>query len=166
METAVRLSRELSIDTEKVKIASLAHDIAREIETEKMIALASKKFDIENWEKSYPLLLHGKAGAVLVAELFSVNDVDILEAIAWHTTGKPGMSDVAKIVFIADYIEPGRDHLDGDLTERLLNRSLDEKLLIVVKERMDYNRKRGNPVTKLSQKLYEELRRGVDTVEA
>ena len=59
-------------------------------------------------EKRVPSLLHGKVGAIYAREKYGVEDKDILNAISYHTTARPGMSLLEKIIFIADYIEPSR----------------------------------------------------------
>jgi len=59
-----------------------------------------------------PLVLHAPAGAVIAKQHYGVSDPAILRAIAWHTTGAPGMGHLAMIIFLADYCEPGR-HFRG-----------------------------------------------------
>ena len=62
-------------------------------------------------EKKNPSLLHARLGAYLAHEKYGVKDEEIIYAIESHTTGRPGMSMLEKIVYIADYIEPGRREL-------------------------------------------------------
>ena len=59
-------------------------------------------------ERRNPYLLHSKLGAFLAMNKYHVDDKDILNAVLYHTTGRPAMSILEKIIFIADYIEPGR----------------------------------------------------------
>ena len=55
------------------------------------------------------IILHAKAGMVLAEEEYQITDPDILHSIKVHTTGEPGMNMLDKIIFVADYIEPGRN---------------------------------------------------------
>ena len=63
-------------------------------------------FGISKIERDYPVLLHGRAGAVLSREELGIEDEEILDAVRWHTTGKRGMNGITSILYIADYIEP------------------------------------------------------------
>lgn len=63
--------------------------------------------------KKNPFLLHAKVGSFLAREKYGVNDKAILDAITYHTTGRPNMSTLDKIIYIADYIEPGRRQASG-----------------------------------------------------
>ena len=63
---------------------------------------------INVFEERNPSLLHGKVGAFVAKNKYGITDEEILSAITWHTTGKDNMTDLEKIVFCADYIEPGR----------------------------------------------------------
>jgi nicotinate-nucleotide adenylyltransferase len=63
---------------------------------------------INVFEERNPSLLHGKVGAFMAKNKYGITDEEILSAITWHTTGKDNMTDLEKIVFCADYIEPGR----------------------------------------------------------
>ena len=65
-------------------------------------------------------LTHPFLGAEVAKREYGVEDEEILEAIRWHTTGKPDMTVLDKIIFIADYIEPNRKKFDGLETARKL----------------------------------------------
>ncbi len=65
-------------------------------------------FQLMYSEERNPSLLHGKVGAFMAKNKYGITDEEILSAITWHTTGKDNMTDLEKIVFCADYIEPGR----------------------------------------------------------
>ena len=78
-----------------------------------MIAICERNFiELNDLEKADEGLLHSKAGACLACEKYGIKDSEIIEAIKWHTTGKPDMSLIEKIIFISDYIEPSRTHSD------------------------------------------------------
>ena len=87
------------------QIAGLLHDCAKCLSDEKLIKICVKNhLDISEVERRNPYLLHGKAGAVMAKSEFGIEDQNILNAIQYHTTGRPGMSKLEKIIYIADYI--------------------------------------------------------------
>lgn len=109
---AISLSRQWGEDEEKAATAAILHDITKRFKTKEQIELC-EKFGIvcDEGELAAPKLLHAKTGAAMAKELFGVSD-EIYEAIRWHTTGKPDMTLLEKIIYLADYIEPTRD-FDG-----------------------------------------------------
>ena len=110
MYTAESLAMRYGVDMTKAAVAGLLHDCATCIPNSQKIRLC-KKYDIEvteNEEKN-PSLLHAKLGALLAQKAYGVDDPEILNAIRWHTTGKPDMTMLEKIIYMADYIEPNRD---------------------------------------------------------
>ncbi len=89
--------------------AGLLHDSAKHIPPAELLKQCQKyKLEITKSEEESPYLLHGKLGAYFAEKQFHVLDNDILNAIRYHTTGRPQMSLLEKIVFVADYIEPNR----------------------------------------------------------
>ena len=73
------------------------------------------KLSCSNFEINHPYLLHGKVGAYIAKTKFDIDDEEILQAITWHTTGRPNMSLLEKIIFVADYIEPARNPTKSEL---------------------------------------------------
>lgn len=110
METAELLARRYSGDMAKARIAGLVHDCARDIPYESQLKMA-ENFGIllDEVQKLEPVLIHGPLGAALVKKVFGIEDRDVLNAVKLHTTGDINMSLLEKIVFLSDYIEPGRD---------------------------------------------------------
>ena len=110
--TAQALAMRFGEDVMKAGYAGVLHDCAKYLSDKEML-LACRKRQIfcSEIEKKQPSLLHAKLGAAFAKEVYGITDEEILSAIRWHTTGKPGMTDLEKIVFIADYIEPGRKML-------------------------------------------------------
>jgi nicotinate-nucleotide adenylyltransferase len=101
--------------------AGIAHDIGKHLEIDEMKKLAKTDgLGLSDLEKKKPQLLHGRAGAALLKERYNVNNSQVLEAVAWHTSGKTDMGPIAKIVYIADKIEVSRRHIDPDLRSMCL----------------------------------------------
>ena len=93
----------------RTMIAGLLHDNAKCTLDEELLDFCTEHgLCVTPCEASNAFLLHGKVGAYLAREEYGIDDSDILNAITWHTTGRPNMSLMEKIVFVADYIEPGR----------------------------------------------------------
>lgn len=113
MDTASALAKANGADIKKCEKAALLHDCAKYMPIDEMIAICERNFiDLNDLEKVDEGLLHSKAGACLAYEKYGIKDSEIIEAIKWHTTGKPDMSLIEKIIFISDYIEPNRTHSD------------------------------------------------------
>ncbi len=94
-------------ETEKCDLGASAHDIARHWTENKLITEARRlRLDITEVENDEPLLLHGPIGAHWLRNRLACSDLEIVSAVNYHTTGRPEMSQVEKIVFIADKIEP------------------------------------------------------------
>ncbi len=99
---------------EKTRVAGLLHDNAKCIPADEMLSQC-REYGIlvtESEEKS-PFLLHGKLGAYYARTEFGIEDEDILSAVTWHTTGRPAMTLLEKIIFTADYMEPNRYKQDN-----------------------------------------------------
>lgn len=107
--TGVALAKQFGVDPEKVSLAALLHDICREYSGDSLLKLAAK-FDIllDDLDRVEPVLLHGAVGAAVAAAEFGITDPEISEAIGHHITGGAGIGPVAQVVFMADFLEPGR----------------------------------------------------------
>lgn len=111
--TAKYHARRLELPIAKAAFAAMAHDLAREWPGRQLIAYVRVHDGfVSAEEREKPVLLHGRAGAILLRRQFGVLDQDILEAIEHHTLGKAGMGKLAKLIFAADYLEPGRRYTD------------------------------------------------------
>jgi len=108
-EMAVKLAKHYGIDEEQAAAAALLHDWGRGLENDLLLKKA-REFDIVvgGVEEKAPHLLHGPVGAKLVENELGIKDPAILQAIALHTTGAGEWSLLDKIIYLADYIEPGR----------------------------------------------------------
>lgn len=130
-EEAVRLAEHYGEDPQRAYLAGLVHDCAKEIGGEEAIRLLKEDFGItpDAMSVQMPRLLHGVLGACMAQSRFGIYDAEILDAIRYHTTGKANMGLFAKIIYIADYIEPGRTYRDVDLLREITYRDIDEAIL-------------------------------------
>ena len=165
--TAANLAAVHGVDVEKALVAGILHDCAKCLSHKKQMSLCEKHHiqlsEMESDENSP--LLHAKAGSVLAKEEYGMTDEDILNAICYHTTGRPQMSMLEKIIYIADYIEPGRRHMkrfgEGAPMERLTRirqmsfRDLDEALYNILGDTLNYLQEKDAKVDSLTLKTYE-----------
>lgn len=159
--TAASLAMCYGADIEKAEIAGLLHDCAKCLDVRKMQRLCEKAgLEISPYERSSGSLLHSKAGSVLAAEKYGVTDPDLLNAIRYHTTGRPGMSLLEKIIFVADYIEPGRFSAKNlPLVRKMAFADIDETLLKILYDTLVYLNSTGNTVDPMTQKTYDYYKR-------
>ena len=158
--TAACLAMCYDIDTERAETAGLLHDCAKCLSNDKKVSLCKKQsIEINMTEAKNPFLLHAKAGAYLAEYKYGIRDEDILNAVRYHT-GRPGMSMLEKIVFIADYIEPGRNH-SARLPElrRLAFQDLDKALVEVLRDTLRYLKGTDNEIDPMTQKTYDHYKK-------
>ena len=138
-EMCARMCRQYGLDWRKGYLAGIGHDMCKDFSNEELFELAGRDGDeITDFERKKPALLHGRAAAVLLKEQFKVYDLEILEAVANHTSGIVGMCDLTKCLFLADKIEPGRPQSTDEYRNGLLALSLDEMLYSVLEENYEY----------------------------
>ena len=106
MESAVELARMFNLDVEKARLAGLLHDAAKCFPNEKLLEIIKEHIpEVHECELLNYKTLHAPVSAYLAKTKFNVTDVEILDAIRWHTLGRCGMSNFEKIIFLADKIE-------------------------------------------------------------
>lgn len=112
MYTAASLAMAHKTNVQQALIAGLLHDCGKFGSVDDQMAICrERKIPLESYELEMPALVHAKLGADLARTEYGIEDDQILNAILYHTTGKPGMSILEKILYIADYIEPWRQEL-------------------------------------------------------
>ena len=159
MYTAESLAMRYGVDMTKAAVAGLLHDCAKCIPNAQKIKMCKKNhIEISDMELKNPSLLHAKLGAYLAETVYGINDSEILSAIKWHTTGKPDMSMMDIIIYMADYIEPNRDKAP-DLKEirKLSFVNIEEALYQVLEGTLAYLSDRPDmidPMTKISYDFY------------
>jgi putative nucleotidyltransferase with HDIG domain len=135
IETALQLARHYGEDEAKTYLAALLHDCAKPISTN---------------------LGHAGKGAQLAREKYGVADSYILDAIAYHTTGRPNMTLLDKIIFIADYIEPNRQEAPNlDDLRRLAFVDLDKCLRCILKATLEYLKGKNVDIDPMTEQTYQ-----------
>lgn len=133
-EKALEIAEKFPMDLEKVSIAALTHDYAKERPDEEMIARI-KKSQVDQTILSFGnAIWHGVMGAEIVQEELGITDAEILQAIRVHTTGDVVMTLLDKIIFVADYVEEGRDFPGVEDARQLALTNLDEAVRYEIKQ--------------------------------
>lgn len=130
-KTAVFLARRFGVDEEKARIAGLLHDCGREYEDSALIHEAERRgIPVSDVERAMPILLHAYIGARRVREVYGIKDAAIEQAIWRHSVGAEDMTDLDKVIWFADMIEPGRAYPEVERLRRLSREaSLDAMVL-------------------------------------
>ncbi len=128
-KAAVALAKKWGADEEAASLCALLHDITKKLSMEEQLKLC-RKYDIivDNIEKIEPKLLHGKTAAATARARFKISD-EIYNAVFCHTTGKPDMTLLDKILYLADYIEENRDFDGVEKIRELAFSDLNEAML-------------------------------------
>lgn len=137
-QSAIALAKRYGCSVEKASIAALTHDYAKERSADEFrFIIENKGFDLNllRWGNA---IWHGFVGAYFVEHELGITDHDILEAIRLHTTGAPQMSLLSKIIYVADYIEPGRDFPGVEEARRLAVLDLDQAVAFETKQTLQY----------------------------
>lgn len=155
--TAAALAMRYDGDVTKATAAGLLHDCAKCLSDEKKLSVCQKNhMKISKTEAKNPDLLHAKAGYCIARKKYGVEDQDILNAVLYHTTGRPGMSLLEKIIYIADYIEPSRKQAPGlPLVRKLAFQDLDKALLKTVSDTLAYLGSIDAKTDPMTQKTYD-----------
>ncbi len=138
-DTAVQMAKKFGIDESQAYLAGLLHDYARDLPTVELLEIAEKNHLISHQvEREVPDLLHGPVGALLLEKDLALKDKAILTAIKHHTLGAVGMSDLEKIIFLADMIEPGRSYTGVAELRELALIDLDEAMLLGLESSIEH----------------------------
>ena len=156
--TAASLAMVHEADVEKALIAGMLHDCAKCMPFHKQIAVCEKHnvslSEVERTENSP--LLHAKAGSTLARTEYGITDDDILNAISYHTTGRPGMSTLEKIIYIADYIEPGRKTLPNlSMVRKIAYQNLDDTMRQILNDTLEHLKEKGGSIDPMTKETYQ-----------
>lgn len=155
--TAAAMAMCHNVDIEQAAIAGLLHDCGKNFSAAEKIAKCEKYgLPISNYERRNPELLHAKLSAAIAKDKFKVKDREILSAITWHTTGCPNMSDLDKIIYIADFIEPNRKMLpEMDEIRKEAFVDLDQCLTHILSNILEYLSRKGSTIDEITEQTYQ-----------
>lgn len=167
MYTAGCLAMAHGYDMDEAMLAGLLHDCAKCMPYEDMVSLCQEhQVEITPSERANKALLHAKAGAILARTEYNITNTEVLHAIKIHTTGEPGMNMLDKIIFIADYIEPGRDQAPNlEQLRKLAFEDLDACVAKISYDTLSYLRTKNqviDPTTEETYHFYKAYRKETD----
>ena len=157
MDTAASLAMCYGYPMYTAMVAGLLHDCAKYMDDEELLKYAKKNhIELTEYEIKAPHLIHAKAGAYMAEKVYGVTDKDILSAIRFHTTGRPDMNLLEKIIFVADYIEPNRNQAPRLAELRQLAFSnMDLCIALILKDTIEYVNQREIPLDLNTEETFE-----------
>ncbi len=130
MKEAISLAERYGEDKDIAAVAGLLHDCARNLKDDETVEYCEKNgVELNEIEQRQIFLMHGEVGSIIAKEKYGVDDKIILDAIRYHSTGCSKMNMMDKIIFLADYIEPGRTHSVVNDVRRLAYEDINKALI-------------------------------------
>ena len=150
MYTAASLAMCYGADMQKALTAGLLHDCGKFCPAKEQIEMCRTiGIKLTESELQMPALVHAKLGACLAQYDYGIRDQEILDAITYHTTGRPDMTLLEKIIYIADYIEPNRKEIPGLQEIRgIVFRDIDQAVCLSAGSTVRYLENGGKAVTR------------------
>ncbi len=158
--TAANMATIHGVDSEQAYLTGLLHDCAKYFSGQEMLTLCNENHIVlTEVERQNTALIHGKLGAYFAGKKYMVQNEDMINAIAYHTTGRPAMSPLEQIIYLADYIEPNRDmkckpHSLDDV-RRMCFVDLKQAMQMALENSMSFLSRTGQIIDKSTQKTYE-----------
>ena len=159
-QTAASMAERWHVSTEKAYLAGLIHDVGRCYSPAQLRQkAASLHLELDSWENRHDPLLHAPVGAFILEKEWGISDQEILEAVKYHTVGSPQMGILAKIIFLADIIEPLRQNWPGlDQIRELAYIDLDQAMLAALAYNFSYLAGKQEPCHPLALQTYHKLK--------
>lgn len=143
-DTAAQLAEQVGIDVEKARLAGLVHDCAKNIPKDKLLPECEKRgYTPDEIEAENPELLHAPLGALMLKELFGITDYEIEEAVRHHTVAGRNMSELDKIIYLSDMIEPSRNFVGVDELRQAAKEDLDKAFLMSLEQSLMFVIQKG-----------------------
>jgi predicted HD superfamily hydrolase involved in NAD metabolism len=150
MATAIVLAERFGADPIKADLAAIVHDVAKYwpiLQLEQTVIEQDIQGDLLQYDRQ---LLHAHVGAYIAKAEYGITDIEILDAIRYHTSGREQMTLLDKVVCLADYMEPGRDFPGVDHIRKLAETSLDEALIAGFNSTISYLITQGKSIYPLT----------------
>lgn len=156
-ETARELALRWGEDPDRAYLAGVLHDCAKYLSGEEELRRAHMAgIGLTPCEEACPALIHAKLGAYYAKERYHITDPEVLDAIRYHTTGRPAMTLLESILFVADYVEPGRTeapHLEE--FRALAFQDLPQTIYRIAGDTLAYLEKKGSVIDDMSRRTCE-----------
>lgn len=157
METAIDLARRYGVDEKKAELAAIFHDYAKfrpKEEMKEIIVAQDMPHDLLEYNTE---LWHAPVGAYLAKSEAGITDQEVLDAIRFHTSGRRGMTKLEKVIYLADYIEPGRHFPGVEEVRDLAKVNLDDALIKSVQNTIIFLMKKNQAVYPETFHTYNDL---------
>lgn len=158
---AVKLAKHYDADEtliEQAALAALLHDAAKELPKEELRTIMRQYPQYAEGGESRPVpVWHGVCASILARTEWGVTDEAVLSAIACHTAGKPGMTRLDKILYLADMTSAERDWDGVEALRKLEMKDLDKAMLAALRQTNDFVLSQGKPLDPMSKAAYEDI---------
>jgi predicted HD superfamily hydrolase involved in NAD metabolism len=147
LKTALELGKTYGEKQENIEVAALLHDYAKELTLDEAYKLMKRHGISADKNPIISLdLIHGELASLIAKDEFGIEDIDIINAIKYHTTGRAGMSRLEKIIYLADTIEPARDFENLGKIRQTAHVNLDKAVLMAMDSTLEYLIKTGETI--------------------
>jgi predicted HD superfamily hydrolase involved in NAD metabolism len=157
METAIILAQQYRADEKKAELAAIFHDYAKFRDKEEMYSIIVEQQMNKELLEYNTELWHAPVGAYLVQKEAGVTDLEVLDAIRYHTSGRPNMTLLEKIIYLADYIEPGRHFPGVEEVREIAKKDLDRALIQAIQNTIIFLMKKNQRIFPLTFHTYNDL---------
>ncbi len=156
--TAEELAQRFGVDVAAARLAALLHDAAREMPGDLLLKkVVEFGIVVDDVEIAVPFLLHGPVAAALAVTEWGITHPGVLAAVRHHTTGRPGMGDLEKVLMVADYCEPGRSFPGVEAVREAAGQDLQRALRLLFRQRLEYLLQRGQRIPPQTVAAYNQL---------
>ena len=157
-QEAVRLAEKFGGDAEKARLAGLLHDVTKETEGDTQLQIIENGgIMLSELERRSQKLWHAISGACYVRDVIGIDDPDIFNAIRYHTTARAGMSQLERLIFLADFTSAERSYPDIDVIRAHAENSIEEGMLYGIKYTLNRLVGRGDLVSPDALAAYNDL---------
>lgn len=156
---AAELAKKFGLDVDATRLAAITHDLGRAFSKKEQLEKA-EKWGLLHYpqDRENPQVIHGRISAYILENEYEISDRDVLNAVANHTLGRPGMSDLEMLIYSADMTEPGRNYDGVDKLRQTLYHDLREGTLACMEHTLKYLEFMNREVHPLTVLAYEDLK--------
>ncbi|HHU20088.1 MAG TPA: HD domain-containing protein [Bacilli bacterium] len=162
LQTALTLANIYQVDRNDTMLAAIFHDYAKYRPLDEMIEIIKTNYLPVDLLSFHHELWHGPVGSILVDKELGIEKQSIKDAIYWHTTGHGQMNNLEKIIYLADYIEPGRHFSGLDLIRKKAVENLNEACFMAVRNSMKFLVERERLIYPETLNMYNQLKRKLE----
>ncbi len=146
-DEAVRLAKKYGGDTEKAYLAGLLHDITKNASVQEHLHIFDEfGIMLNDIEKNAEKLWHAISGAAYIEHILGIKDKEIITAVRYHTTARAGMTQLEKLLYLADFTSSDRDYDDIDIMREKVEISMEAALDYALSYTINDLVSRGKPL--------------------